>query len=197
MKKTLSVLLISILLIFVACSPGQKQLTPEEKAAQDAIAKVTQDSLDFLNYLQTFIKSIKENKNQDNYVQKTLGVYVYTNPGTLCIASKNNKMENMDAVKDIEIENIFNRKPKGEFCAGYPDEKDGFYYYEITKDELQTYYDVPSNGIKKLVLPVNLNYSKFIKVNIIKGESFKLDLYFTCIDSIWYLIGQSFCDCSA
>jgi len=197
MKKTLSVLLISMLMVFVACGPGQKQLTPEEKATQDSIAKVTQDSIAFVNFLQTFIKSVKENKNLDSYVHKTLGVYVYTNPGTFCIATKNDNVENMDLIKDVEIKNIFNRQPKGEFCAGYPDEKDGFYYYEIAKGDLQSYYDVPTNGIKKLILPDNLNYTKFIKVNIIKGEYFKLDLYFTCIDSTWYLIGQSFCDCSA
>lgn len=197
MKKILSLLIISMLMVFVACGPGQKQLTPEEKATQDSIAKVTQDSLDFINNLQTFIKSVNENKNLDNYIHKSIGEYVYTNPGAVCVATKSNKTENMDGIKGISENNIFNRKPKGEFCAGYPGEKDGFYFFEITKEELPSYYDAATNTDKILVLPANLNYTKFIKVNIIKGENFKLDLYFTCIDSTWYLIVQSFCDCSA
>lgn len=197
MKKQLSLLFISILLAFVACGPSQENIVSQEKAKQDSIAIAAQNPLDFNTFLQTFIKSINDNNNQDSYINKNIGVYVYSNPGAFCMALKSEKMEIMDAVKEISINNIFNREPKGSFCEGYPGEKDGFYYFETSKDILPSYYDVDSDLTKTVVLPRNLNYEKFMKVNIIIGESFSADLYFTCIDSRWYLIGQNFCDCSA
>ena len=196
MKKTLNVLLISILFAFAACGTSQEKLA-KEKAIQDSILKAARNPQDFKAFLLTFISSLNEKNNQNNFIHKDIGVYVYTNPGAFCVASKMNKMENMDKVKEISINNIFSRKPKGNYCEGYPGEKDGFYYFEITKDEIPSYFDVVSNGEMKVVLPANLNYQKFIKVNIIKSESFSVDLYFACIDASWYLIGQGFCDCSA
>lgn len=197
MKKTLSVLLISILMVFVACGTGSKQISPEEKAAQDAVAKAAQDSLDFINCLEPFIKTVKENKTLDSYIHKSIGVYVYTNPGVFCLATKSEKMENMDALKNDSVNNFFFRKPKGDYCEGYPGEKDGFYFYEISKEEMPSSYDASTNADKKTDLPDGLNYTKFFKVNIIKDESFLVDLFFVRIDSSWYLIGQNFCDCSA
>jgi len=197
MKKKLSLLMISILVVFAACGPGQKKSASEEKATQDSLAKAAQDPMGFETFFKTFIESIKGTKSQDNYIHKDIGVYVYTNPGAFCSAIKSIKMANMADVKNIPATNIFNRAPKGDFCEGYPGEKDGFYYFETTKDGLPSFYDAETNADKKVVLPATLNYKKFMKVNIIMGEYFKLDLYFTCIDSSWYLIGQSFCDCSA
>ncbi len=197
MTKTLGALLIPILFAFAACGPSQKEMDSKEKAKQDSIATALPEFQDFNVFLQKFITSIKENKNQENFIHKDIGVYVYTNPGAFCLASKSNKMASLDEIKEISLTNIYNRKPKGDFCEGYPGEKDGFYYFETAKNELPSYYDAASNSDKKVVLPADLNYEKFVKVNVIVGESFKVDLYFTCIDFAWYLVGQSFCDCSA
>ena len=196
MTKTLSVLLISIVLVCVACGPTQEQIA-KEKATQDSIAQAALAPQDFKTFLQTFVSAVNENKNQESYIHKDLGVYVYNNPGAFCMASKSIKMEMMPVLKEVLISNIFDRLPKGSFCEGYPGEKDGFYYTETSKNEMPSYYDAATEGEKKVVLPSHLNYKKFVKVNIIKGEYYKLDLYFTCIDAAWYLIGQSFCDCSA
>lgn len=197
MTKILNVLLISILLALAACGSSQNEIDSKEKAKQDSIANASIAPKDFNAFLQEFITSVNENKNQENYIHKDIGIYVYTNPGAFCSATKSNKIASLDAIKEISLNNIYNRNPKGDFCEGYPGEKDGFYYFETANDELPSFYDAASNGDKKVVLPANLNYQKFIKVNVIVGESFKVDLYFTCIDSTWYLIGQSFCDCSA
>lgn len=197
MKKKLSLLVISILVVIAACGTGPKKSASDEKATQDSLAKAAQGPMAFEIFFKTFIESIKGNKSQDNYIHKDIGVYVYTNPGVFCAASKSTKMAEIDEVKDIATTNIFNRAPKGDFCEGYPGEKDGFYYSETTKDGIPSYYDAGTDSEKKVTLPANLNYKKFMKVNIIMDEYFKLDLYFTCIDSSWYLIGQKFCDCSA
>jgi hypothetical protein len=196
MTKTISLLLIAVIIAFTACGPSQEQLA-SEKAKQDSIAKASQEPLDFKTFLQQFVESVKGNKNTDNYVQKDLGVYVYTNPGVHCNAIKNSKVQAINGLNEIAVTNIFDGKPKGGFCEGYPGEKEGFYYFEITKDELPSYYDAASNADKKVELPANLNYKKFVKVNLIIKEAFRADLYFVCIDSNWYLIAQSFCDCSA
>ncbi len=196
MKKTLNVLLISLLFAFVACGPNQEQLN-KEKAKQDSIAKAAMEPQDFKTFLTGFLNDAKEKKNQSTYIHKDIGVYVYTNPGAFCTASKSTSMADMDKIKEVAVANIFDKKPKGSFCEGYPGEKDGFYYAEITKDEIPSYFDMNSQGDKKVVLPANLNYKKFIRVNVISKEYFSVDLYFVCIDTTWYLIGQSFCDCSA
>lgn len=197
MGKTLSLLFISILVAFAACSSNQEKSVLTKKAKLGSIAKADQNPIDFKIFLQVFIKSINEKKNIEDYIHKDIGVYVYTNPGAHCIASKRNKMEMIEGIKEISVNRIFNRIPKGDFCGGYPGEKDGFYYMKTTKDGLPLYYDIESNADKKVILPSNLNYKKFMKVNVIIGESFRVDLYFTCIGSTWYLIGQNRCDCSA
>jgi len=197
MKNKLSLLLISTLVVFAACGQARNNSAAEEKATQDSLAKAAQEPMAFETFFKTFIESIKGTKSQDNYIHKDIGVYVYTNPGAFCSASVSTKMADMDELKKIPTTNIFNRAPKGSFCEGYPGEKDGFYYSEISKEELPDYYDVAAETAKKIVLPANLSYKKFVKVNVIMDEYFKLDLYFTCIDSSWYLIAQSFCDCSA
>jgi hypothetical protein len=197
MKKTVSVLLIAMAIVFVACGPGKDKLALIEKAKQDSIAKAALNQVDFKVFLQSFIQSLKESKSQNNIVHKSIGVYIYKNPGVFCSAEKSDEMADMDKEKGIPTNNIFDRQPKGSFCEGYPGEKDGFYYYETTKEEMPSYYDAKLNADKKVVLPANLNYQKFVKVNAVMGGYFSADLYFTCIDSNWYLIGQSFCDCSA
>jgi hypothetical protein len=196
MTKTFSLLLIAVIIVLNACGPSQEQIALE-KAKQDSIAKASEEPQDFKTFLQQFIESVKGNKNTDSYVQKDLGVYVYTNPGAHCIATKNNKVQAINGLNEIAVVDIFDRKPKGGFCEGYPGEKEGFYFTEITKDELPSYYDAATNADKKVELPANLNYKKFVKVNLIIKEAFSADLYFVCIDSTWYLIAQSFCDCSA
>ncbi len=184
MKKTFNLLLTSMLLAIVACGPNQEQ-------------KAAKASQDFKTFLPTFLEAVKAVKNQDVYLHKELGVYVYNNPGTVCVAANANKIANMDGMNEIPVTNIFDRKPKGNFCEGYPGEKDGFYFVETTKDDLPTYFDMERQTGTKVVLPKNLDYKKFIKVTVIKGESFYVELYFTFLDSTWYLIGQNFCDCSA
>jgi hypothetical protein len=184
-------------IVCVACGPGKEKLALIEKAKQDSITKAALNPVDFKVFLQSFIQSLKENKNQKQIINKGIGVYVYTNPGVFCSASKSETMADLDKIKGIPLDNIFDRTPKGSFCEGYPGEKDGFYYYEITKEELPSYYDVKLNADKKVVLPADVIYQKFVKVNVVMGEYFSVDLYFTCIDSNWYLIGQSYCDCSA
>lgn len=197
MGKILSLLLISIFVAFAASGSGKEKFALKEKAKQVSVAKTVQNPIDFKTFLQTFIKSIKEKKSQEGYIHKEIGVYVYSNPGAHCMTVKSEKMESLDIVKEISINNIFNRKPKGDSCEGYPGEKDGFYYIRTVKEGLPSYYDADSNTDKKITLPANLNYKKFIKVNVIIGKSFSVDLYFACIDLSWYLIGQNFCDCSA
>ena len=95
MKKTLNVLLISILFAFAACGTSQEKLA-KEKAIQDSILKAARNPQDFKAFLLTFISSLNEINNQNNFIHKDIGVYVYTNPGAFCVASKMNKMENMD-----------------------------------------------------------------------------------------------------
>ncbi|HNW69339.1 MAG TPA: hypothetical protein PKI01_02975 [Bacteroidales bacterium] len=197
MKKKLSLLVISILVVFAACGPGQKNSAAEEKAKQDSLANASREPQNFETFFKTFVVSLKGANSLDNYIHKDIGVYVYTNPGAFCSASKSMKVADMADVKNIPATNIFNRTPKGDFCEGYPGEKDGFYYSETSKEALPDYYDVAAETAKKIILPAKLNYKKFMKVNVIMGEYFKVDLYFTCIDSSWYLIGQRFCDCSA
>ena len=196
MTKTFSLLLIAVIIVLNACGPNQEQIALE-KAKQDSIAKASEEPQDFKTFLQQFIESVNGNKNTDSYIQKDLGVYVYTNRGVHCNAIKNNKVQGINGLNEIAVVDIFDRKPKGGFCEGYPGEKEGFYFTEITKDELPSYYDANTNADKKVELPANLNYKKFVRVNLIIKEAFSADLYFVCIDSTWYLIAQSFCDCSA
>jgi hypothetical protein len=196
-ERTLSLLLISIFVAFAASGSGKEKFALKEKTKQISVAKTVQNPIDFKTFLQTFIKSLKEKKSPEGYIHKEIGVYVYSNPGAHCVVAKGKRMEPLNRVKEISINNIFNRKPKGDSCEGYPGEKDGFYYIKTTQEGLPSYYDADSNADKKVILPATLNYKKFIKVNVIIGESFCVDLYFACIDSSWYLIGQNFCDCSA
>jgi hypothetical protein len=196
MTKTFYVLLISLLLAFVACGPSQEEKAAKEKATQDSLAMVAQTPPDFKVFFQTFLQSIKEGKGQE-YINKDMGVYVYTNPGAFCSALKVSKIATMEGISEIPVANMFDRAPKGSFCEGYPGEKDGFFFSETTKEALPSYFDAETNADTKVVMPSNLKYKQFIKVNVIMDEYFKLDLYFVSIDSSWYLIAQSFCDCSA
>lgn len=190
-------LLISILVVFAACGQVRNNSPTEEKARQDSLANTTREPQVFETFFKTFVESLKGSKSQNKYIHKDIGVYVYTNPGAFCSATVSNEMADMEELKNIPTTNIFNRAPKGSFCEGYPGEKDGFYFSEISKNELPSYFDVASETAKDVVLPANLSYKKFVEVNVIMSEYFKLDLYFACIDSSWYLIAQSFCDCSA
>lgn len=198
MTKKINVLLIAGLFAFIACGPSQEDVAAKEKATQDSIAKtIAQTPPAFKDFLQTFIQSINDGKNQDNFIHKDLGVHVYTNPGAFCSASKTDKIATMEGITEIPVANIFDRVPKGDFCEGYPGEKNGYYFSETSKNDLPSYYDMSAETDKKIALPANLNYKKFVKVNVVMDEYFKLDLYFVSIDASWYLIAQSFCDCSA
>lgn len=193
MKKISQLLLIIALMAFTACDPAQQNSVSDQKNKQDSIEKLQKEALSFGAFFQTFIGSA----NYEAYINKDLGVYVSKNPGAVCVATKSQKAETINELKEIPIKNMFGRKPKGDFCQGYAGEQNGFYYTEITKDELPSYYDKSTNADKKLNLPGNIIYQKFERVNVIKSESFYVDLYFVLIDSKWYLIAQNFCDCSA
>ena len=193
MKKFSQLLLIIVLMAFIACNPAQKNSVADQKNKQDSIEKAQNETSSFPSFFQTFI----ETGNYDLNVHKDLGVYILKNPGAVCTAIKSQKAETIKDLKEIPIKNIFGKKPKGDFCQGYPGEANGFYYTEITKDELPSYYDKSTNADKKLSLPANISCQKFEKVNVIKNETFYVDLYFVLIDSKWYLIAQNFCDCSA
>jgi len=128
MGKPLSLLFISILAAFATCGSNQEKSTLKENTKQVSNAKAAQNPIDFKTFLQTFIKSIKEKKSLADYIHKDIGMYVYTNPGAHCMVSISKKMEIFNGIKEISINNNFNRKPKGNYCEGYPGEKDGFYY---------------------------------------------------------------------
>jgi len=51
--------MISILLVFAVCGPGQKKSAAEEKATEDSIAKAAQYPMAFETFFKTFIESIK------------------------------------------------------------------------------------------------------------------------------------------
>jgi hypothetical protein len=193
MKKISQLLLIMALVTFTACNQSQQNAIADQKSKQDSIEKAQKETPTFGSFFQTFIESA----NFDAYVHKELGVHISKNPGAVCAVKKSQKAEIMQDLKKIPIKNMFDRKPKGDFCQGYPGEANGFYYTEINKDDLPSYYDESTNADKKLTLPSNITYQKFEKVNVIIKESFHADLYFVLIDSKWYLIAQNFCDCSA
>ncbi len=153
----------------------------------------------FSNFLTSFISKVKQKKEVGSFIHPQVGVAIGKNPGAIC-SSIPGKTTDIKIPENLPNSNLFNREPKGDYCEGFPNEKSGFYYIEITKDELPSFGSYTEAGgitTKKISIPSSLNSGKFYKVIIIDNASQHSIQYFTSIDFQWYIICQSFCDCSA
>lgn len=158
---------------------------------------VLKDSNPSKSLKEFFNSYMKQDTQTEKNINPEIGIFLLTNPGSRCISEKTK------SIKFIEItipeENVFDRRPKGDMCGGYPGEKDGFYYQIIRKDKLPSFVDYVNDNevFRNVELPQRYSNSKLIEVTIVQNESWKAIFYFVQIDGSWYIFCQSFCDCSA
>src|SRR5690606_34406406 len=66
--------------------------------------------------------------------------YLAYNPGAFCfVGGDQMPYFNSDFAGEYRVEEGL---PEGDFCDGYPDIADGFYFLEIDKNELPKYFDM-------------------------------------------------------
>jgi hypothetical protein len=156
---------------------------------------------DFNAFLKEFAKDYsKKTKIPEKYIQNTTGKTFLFNPGAYCVAytDETNAYNN----RNILVPNVFEGTPKGDFCEGYPNAKDGF-YYEVSSYDMLPKFAVFSDKSDEdvitgtIVLPDNLTNNDFKMVQIVIDGYHFAYLYFINIDKGWYLICENYCDCSA
>ena len=159
------------------------------------VAKVTP----FTEVLIGFLTKYVQNNDINRYIHPQIKVYHGTNPGVACTVEQTTKPE-CKLPPEIGIAAIFDKVPQGDFCEGYPNEKSGYYFYEINADALPLFSKWTEDGnLEKtnIVIPANVVIDKLIEVKVLKAKYHKAALYFAYIGGEWYFICQSYCDCSA
>lgn len=122
------------------------------------------------------------------------------NPGAFCIIDTIKSFRVININEKTIQNNIFNTKPKGHFCDGYPNVKDGMYYWKIRIKDLPKSADMSDlNNIKAKEISIPQKYinNTIYKVQLIKDEYHLAYYYFININTRWYLLLEDYCDCSA
>ena len=161
----------------------------------------TIDIVEFSFYLEKFIAAFNdENNDLKSFIHKDIKYSFLFNPGIYCSGGPHNNIERI-LPNPVPVKNSFNKKPKGDFCEGYPGIKDGFYYQKISANNLPSYledFDEEGNVITgKIDVPKKYRNNEIKKVIVITDEYHNTYFYFINIGSTWYLFCQDFCDCSA
>lgn len=154
---------------------------------------------DFATFLKRFIPQYHK-KNFNNFIHKDIGSQIIHNPGVFCILDKSDKRPNISFTSDINFTNIYNYKPNGDFCEGYPKVKDGFYYWKSNYSSFPSYADMktdPDIISKKVEIPNKYVHNTIYQVQVITNEYLGFNLYFINIGEHWYLTLEDYCDCSA
>lgn len=151
----------------------------------------------------TFIKKNAENilkQNFAKFIHKDIGINIFHNPGVFTV---------IDTIKSARIplnyikintKNIFNKKPKGHFCDGYPNAKNGIYYWKVSEKDLPASSDMTNpNEVKskRFTLPKQYKNNKIYKIQLIENKYHIAYFYFINISSNWYLLCEDYVDCSA
>ena len=156
---------------------------------------------DFNAFLKEFAKDYsKKAKIPEKYIQNTTGKTFLFNPGAYCVAytEETNAYNNRNSL----VPNVFEGTPKGDFCEGYPNAKDGFYYESSSYEMLPKFAVFSDKSDEDVItgtieLPENLTNNDFKMVQIVVDGYHFAYLYFINIDERWYLICENYCDCSA
>src|SRR5690606_3445749 len=90
--------------------------------------------------------------------------------------------------------------PAGDFCEGYPNVSDGYYYEFVAHESMKKYAHFDNEEDVKIVapeIPKKYSASKILKVMMVIGEFHSVDLYFLENSGKWILWVLDECDCSA
>jgi len=143
----------------------------------------------------------KYNGNTDEmffYEHKDIPFILLYNMGAFC--TKYSTESDIGILSEkISDDDIYNKKPKGDFCEGYPGVKSGFYYWTIKPKDLPAYADMSDEELKviKFELPEKYTNNTLIKLQVIINEYHFSYMFFINIGETWYLMCENRCDCSA
>jgi hypothetical protein len=153
---------------------------------------------DFSDFLKDFVKN-NHKEISNKYLRKDIGSQVLSNPGVFCILYQSKERTKAPSA-DLDFFDIYKGEPKGDFCEGYPNVKDGFYYWKTSVKKLPYYADLsnePDVVSKQVRVPDIYQHNQLYKVLVIKEEYFHSYMFFINIGTSWYLVCEDYCDCSA
>jgi hypothetical protein len=155
---------------------------------------------DFKMHLGDFIPAYRNNNDDlSYYIHEKIGNTVLFNPGVYCGAFGDERERYLSG--SLDETKIFNTKPVGDFCEGFPGVEDGMYYWKIKSTDLPTFvvsFDDEGGVITgNIDIPKEYLNNMIYKVQIITDEFHNFYLYFINVGNTWYLICEDHCDCSA
>jgi hypothetical protein len=153
----------------------------------------------FSEFLKQFASDFSAGtKSLSRYMNSEAGYLQLFNPGAFC-ASTGEEIDPGLREKTKGM-GIYNGLPKGNFCEGYPNIKDGFYFQSLTYDQLPKFAEFDEDGevlTQQIKIPEPYKNNDFQKVQIILQNYHFAYLYFINIAEDWYFICFDYCDCSA